>query len=183
MATEFQSFKADNEAAPVQHTEELSTPPWSNPSRVERMKASFCIKSNGVPVNIDKVQEIATSNSIQVTKSVVKENGDVYVDLPSTENREKLIPLLTDDTFARNEIVNIKSKLPTVSILDVSSFTSKETFLEKVKRQNPLIKEKIESGSEFSIVFSKKPRDDVSDRRKKYFQVVARVSVYDELLK
>ena len=175
LATEFQSFKAENVAVPVQVTEEVHRLPWSNPAQVERMKASLCIKSNGVPVNIEKVQEIAITNSIQVSKTIVKDNGDVYVDLPSRENRDKLTPLLTHDTFTGNEIVNIKSKLPTISILNVTSFTSKEELVEKVKRQNPLIKEKIENGSEFSIVFFKKPREDESDGKNKYFQVVARV--------
>ena len=76
------------------------------------MKASLCSKINRVPVNIEKVQEIVAANSIQVSKTVAKDNGDVYVDLPSKENREKLTPLLNDDTFARNEVVDIKSKFP-----------------------------------------------------------------------
>ena len=107
-----------------------------------------------------------------MSKTVVKDNGAVYVDLPSKENREKLTSLLNDDTFARNEVVDIKSKFPTISILNVKSFTSKEDFLEKVKRQNPLIKEKMEDGAEF---FTKKPREE-ENNRKKYYQVVVRVS-------
>ena len=46
--------------------------------------------------------------------------------------------------------------------------------MEKVKRQNPVIKEKIENGSEFSIVYSKQPREGGSTNN--YYQVVARVS-------
>ena len=104
------------------------------------MKSSLCIKSNGNEVNLAKVQELAANHSIQVSKTTVKENGDVYVDLPSRENREKLAPLLNDNEFAENSVVELKSKLPTISILDVKEFTSKEVFLEKIKKQNPKIR-------------------------------------------
>ena len=151
---------------------------WSNPQRVAKMKASLCIRSKGAPVNLEKVQEIAKTHSIQVSKTVVKDNGDVFVDLPTEENRDKLSPLLQqeqEETFARNEIVNVKSKLPTISILDVKDYTTKEEFVEKVKGQNPVIKNLIEKGSEFSIVFSKEPKND-GNNRNKYHQVIARVS-------
>ena len=121
-----------------------------------------------------KVNELATNNSIQVSKTTVKENGDVYVDMPSKESREKLLPLLVDVT-ANENVVELKSKLPTISILNVSEFVSKEDFVEKIKQQNPQIKEKIEQGSELSIVFSRKPNDNAPEQ-KKFHQVVARVS-------
>ena len=95
---------------------------------------------------------------------------------PSNDNRERLLPLLEDETFAQNEIVTLKSKLPSVSILNVESFDSKEEFIEKVKNQNPEIKELMEQGSEFSIVFAKEPRESGSNGKKEYYQVVARVS-------
>ena len=121
-----------------------------------------------------KVHELATNNSIQVNKTTVKENGDVYVDLPSKENQEKLLPLLAEVTENEN-LVKLKSKLPTISILNVSEFTSKEEFIEKVKQQNPQIKVKVDEGSEFSIVFCKKPVE-TAPANKKFHQIVARVS-------
>ena len=74
-------------------------------------------------------------------KTVLKPNGDVYVSMPSEENREKLMPLLEDEAFENNEIVNLKSKNPTISILNVKEFTTKEEFVEKVRRQNPRMTE------------------------------------------
>ena len=71
--------------------------------------------------------------------------------------------------------MNLKSKHPTISILSVKDYTTKEEFVEKVKRQNPVIKELIDKGSDFSIVFSKEPKTDVRNRDQ-YYQVVARVS-------
>ena len=172
LANEFKSFKEESKSQVVEKQEEEKV--WSNKEKVAKIKASLCIKSNGSKVNMRKVQEIATSNSIQVSRTTVKENGDVFVDLPSVENREKLTPLLSDGELAGHDIVELKSKLPTISILDVKDFESKEEFIEKVKKQNPGIKQLIEAGSVFSIVFSKSPTTGEGGR--KYHQVVARVS-------
>ena len=147
-------------------------------TRIEKMKKSLCIKSNGTPVDMSKVQNMATSNSIQVSKTTVQDNGDVYVDLPSEENCDKIVPLLEEN----NEVVKLKSKLPTISILNVKDFESKEQFVEKMKRQNRGIKDLIDQGGEFSIVFAKKPKETSAENGKNnYYQIVARVS--DEIRK
>ena len=124
--------------------------------RFKRMTSSLCIKSNGTEVDIEKMQELARDNSIQVTKTTIKENGDVYLELPSKDNREKLAPLLNDEAFASNSVIELRTKLPTISILDVKKFSTKEEFISKVKQQNPVINKLIEGKSEFSIVYSKK---------------------------
>ena len=172
LAKEFSEFKKQSSEKPQVNDEKEQ--PWCNTQRVAKMKTSLCIKSNGSPVNLEKVGELATTNSIQVSKTVVKDNGDVYVELPSKENCEKLSPLLSEETFANNEVVTVKSKLPSISILNVKSFTSKEEFIGKIKQQNPTIKELVEKGSDFSIVFAKEPCEENNQRQK--FQVVARVS-------
>ena len=86
LVAEFQEFKQGAEN-PKQG--EAEGKPWSNTERVKKLKASLCIKANGTDVNLAKMKEIAVSNSIQVSKTTVKDNGDVYIDLPSEENREK----------------------------------------------------------------------------------------------
>ena len=73
------------------------------------MTSSLCITSNGTVVNLAKMQELAKTNSIQVTKTTVKENGDVYVDLSSEENRVKLALLLSDQAFATNSVIKLKT--------------------------------------------------------------------------
>ena len=62
--------------------------------------------------------------------------------------------------------------------LGVENFSSKEDFIEVVKKLNPKVKELIDkgSGSDFSIVFAKEPREGDTQARKNYWQVVARVS-------
>ena len=173
LASEFKSFKTEQSAKPAAET---PVTPWNNKDRVEKMKSSLCIKSNnGAPVNIEKVQELATSHSIQVSKTNVKDNGDVYVEFPCDENYQKFVPLLEDESFGENEIVRVKNKLPTVTILGVRNYTTKEEFIEKVKKQNPQLKEKLDQDSQFTIVYSKKPRDNAPEG-KDGFQVVARVS-------
>ena len=74
-------------------------------------------------------------------------------------------------TFEAHSVVELKRKLPAISILDVKEFSSKEEFTEKIKKQNPKVKQLIETGSEFSIVYNKSPVGE-----NKYHQVVARVS-------
>ena len=53
----------------------------------------------------------------------------------------------------------------------MKEFPTKEEFIEKIKKQNPKVKQLIEEGSEFSIVYTKSPGGE-----NKYHQVVARVS-------
>ena len=172
LAEEFKSFK---EAKLVEEIPEVNK--WQNKNKVEKMKSSLCIKENDTQVNLNKIQEIAANNGIQVSRAEVKENGDIYVDLPSKENREKITTLLREENLNAEDIVELKSKLPTITILSVNQFSTKQDFIERVKKQNPGIEEKIDKGPEFSIVFSKKSTDIESDNPgKKYFQVVARVN-------
>ena len=182
LVSEFKLFKEEKSAQNVGQTKADITEngwndsTWSNEARTKKMTSALCIKSKGVNVNIDKVKEIAVDNNIQVTNTVVQENGDVYVNLPTKENRDKLTHLLGDEAFNGNEVVSMKSRLPTLSVNSINEFTTKEDFVEKVKQQNPRIKEEINKGSIFSIVYVKKPPDLEVENGKKCYQIVARVS-------
>ena len=133
--------------------------------------SSICVKSSGLPVDVKKICEIATQNGVQVRRHNVTEKGDVYVDLPSKEVSDKLSSLLQNTTNFKGSVVQLKKKLPSISILNVTNFESKTDFLNKIMLQNPVIKDMIGQGSEFNIVYSKAPLPG-----KSYFQVVARVS-------
>ena len=93
---------------------------WNDEQRMKKVKegVTLCIKSEGETVDMSKVKEVVTKNGIQVTKtSVSRRNGDVYIDLPSNENRDKLIPLLQVATsYPGERIVHVKQKYPTISI-------------------------------------------------------------------
>ena len=174
LAAEFKAFKAESRSTvpPKGNVNSLSES-WSDKVRNTSTKnSSLCLKSSGKPVDLNFVKKIAVDNSIQVSGTSVKTNGDVYVNLSNVENRDKIVPLLAVNHPADN-IVKLKSKLPTISILNVETFISKEDFISKVKQQNPAIKELIELGSEFSIAFVRS--DDNSETTQKYYQVVARI--------
>ena len=177
LAREVQTLKTEHYTpnTPTEETRDVDKP-WSDTGRVKKMKASLCIQSNGTEIDMAKVQEIAVQNRIQVSKATTKDNGDVYVELPSEENREKLKPLLNNEAFAAHNVVELKSKLPTISILDVKEFSSKEEFVQKVMNQNEDIKTLVEAGSTFSVVYSKSPPNNTNSEAKKYHQIVARVS-------
>ena len=55
---------------------------------MKRKISSLHFMSNSAEVDMAKIQELAMNNSTQVTKTTVKESGDVNVDLTSTENRK-----------------------------------------------------------------------------------------------
>ena len=94
----------------------------------------------------------------------------MYVNLPKDENRKKLAPLLNNGDFEGHNVIEVQSKLPTITILDVTEFTDKNNFIERIKKQNPDIAEKMNNGSKFEIVFAKKSRNDENN-----FHVVARM--------
>ena len=85
---------------------------------------------------MSKVKEIVTSHGIQVTKATVsKKNGDVYIDCPTNESRDKLLPLLNDAEIPGNRIINVKQKCPTISIKNVSNYVDEKEFKEKIRLQ------------------------------------------------
>ena len=118
------------------------------------------------------------TNSIQISHAKVDSNGGVIIKMPSVENRDKLSPILQESGFSSNRIEALESKSPTIAVLDVENYTTKEEFVEKVKNQNPDIREKIETGSLFKVVFGKKRRDndEIGSAEGKYYQVIIRVS-------
>ena len=107
---------------------------WLNKNRTEEMKKSMkvtmCIKSNqGVAVDLNRVKEIITTHGVQVTKaSVDKKSGDLYVNFPSEENREKLFPLSEEEQFPGNKVINLKKRYPTISIRGVSDYDTEDEF-------------------------------------------------------
>lgn len=152
---------------------------WEDQNRIKKVKecVTVCIKSEGQAVDMVKVKNIVTSNGIQVSKaSVNKKNGDLYIDLPSDKSKDQLLPLLNDANIPGSRIVNVKQKCPSISIRNVTGYVDEEVFIEMVKAQNKVIKEKIESGSEFSVVFTKKNMNkSQSDDKEAGYLIVMRV--------
>lgn len=172
------------DASPTTATTELQQP-WRKVEegirKVKKVKKgiTLCVKSDGgESVNLGKVKEIVATNGVQVTKaSINKRNGDLYIDLPTKENRDKLVPLLDQADIPGNRVINVKQKCPTISLRNVSDYVDEDDFITKIKAQNNGLSEKIEGGSEFSVVFTRKNRrseDDENEPSK--VLVVLRVS-------
>ena len=197
LVQEFKKFKANPElrAQPATATPQTvegepaaKQMAWTDAVRTKEVvqtkdKVTVCIKSGGSKVDMSKVKAVVTENGIQISKSSVNhKNGDVYVELPSGEERDKLVPLLTNTAIPGNTVVNVKSKCPVITIRNVLNFESEENFIEKVKTQNRLIGEKFAEGAEFSIVFSKEHEmrpgfgRDLEGENNTVHQIVARVS-------
>ena len=167
-------------------------PAWTDPKETDRIikqkesKVTLCIKNDNQDAGIDmkKVKNVVTSHGIQITNaSVNRKNGDVYFDLPSPEEREKLVPLLKDEVITGNTIVNVKKKCPVITIKNVSDYVDEEELIARIKAQNSKIGELIDkNGSEFTVVFAKELKTKsrttafVEDENSKLFQIVARVS-------
>ena len=120
---------------------------WTDGERMKKVKqgVTVCIKNDSESVDVNKVKEVVVSHGVQVMKaSVNKKNGDLYIDLPNKESRDKLIPILNEADIDSNQIIAVKQKLPTISIRNVVNYVDEYDFVAQVKKQNPLIKEKME---------------------------------------
>ena len=197
-----QSKEADRNIEPIQHSSnatiekninskkanETDRGVWQDNKRLENVKRSqkvtVCIKkSENSTVDLKKVKEVVVKNGVQVNKvSVNKKNGDLYVDFPSDEQRDKLIPLLADEDSQNNTVINVKSKCPVITIRNVSNFVDEASFISAVKTQNPEIAGKIDAGSEFRVVFTKEhklkegEKPYVDNETNSSYQVVVRVN-------
>ena len=134
----------------------------------KKRNSTLCIK-NGADLKV--VENIAVENSIQISNTTVHDKGDLFINMPSKQNRDKLAPLLTNYGVKIENIVEIEGKLPTVSVNDVTCFENNEQFIDKVRKQNPDINVKMENGSTFKVVFTRKSKEGNNK-----CQVVIRVS-------
>ena len=151
---------------------EQERPSWSGVVKSSNTESSLLIKAKeGVAVDLNIVKEIVVSNSIPVKSTVVKENGDTYINFPSTGSREKITPLLKSSVIPETNIVTLKSKLPTIAISGIEGTLGKQDLLEQICKQNTDISALIAKGSTLEVVFIKDPDD-----RYRTSQAVARVS-------
>ena len=97
---------------------------WSDRKRLSNIRSSLLIKpdENGKPVELDVVRELAMKNGIQVDTAKVTNDSKMFINLPSTKNRDKLTPLIQSSSLAKpDQIVTINSKLPTTVSLSLAS--------------------------------------------------------------
>ena len=138
-----------NNGVPTDHC----VAPYANAVKMPRDKATLLIKGNkGTPVDIEKVKEIVVDNKVPVLSTNVRENGDTYINFPSIDNRDKVTSLIKEKVATENDVVTMKSKLPSISITGITDNLNKSELLERIRQQNAEISNLIESGSVFEIV-------------------------------
>ena len=146
---------------------------WDNRERINNVvKSSIMLKpdTQGNPVDQKKLKAVVIDNGIKVDKVVVSSTGDTFINFPSDNQREKLAPLLQTNNI-NNNVVTLKSKLPTISLLHVTENMTHEKIVEGLCNQNESIGALVSSGQELSVVFTKPPTEQYTN-----YQVVLRVS-------
>ena len=146
---------------------------WGNQGKVKEIRTALLIKkdsASGKSVDLDKLEKTVIENRIPVNSIHVSDSGDTFVNLPNKSSSEKLQPLLKDSE-PTNEIVTLKSKLPTIALLGVTREYDKPDIENMIIRQNAVIGTLVENGSELKVLYTKAPADG-----KPYHQVVLRVS-------
>ena len=154
---------------------------WGNKGSVSKIKSSFLAKVNdqGKKVAPKDVRKIAVDQGIPVDSVIEKDNGDLYVNLPDKNSCEKIAEIL-QNSHKTNKLVKLISRLPTVSILDITARDMKndanedltnEEIKQHICNQNHILKDLVSNGSQLEIVFCKPP-----PTGKKFYTVVARVA-------
>ena len=151
--------------------------PWGDSSKVDKIKvdlvkSSLMVKpdNQGNPVDVNKIKTLAVNNGIPVNSIKVTTKGETFVNLPSEQIRNKFTPLLQAQESS-NEVLNVKSKLPTISLLRVTEALTPNEIKEALYRQNENIKALMDAKSHLSVVFTKPPGENQD-----YHQIALRVS-------
>lgn len=153
---------------------------WNNTARMHKVKSAIVVKADqqGNKVSAKEVRKIVTEKGIPVNSVIESDTGELFVNLPDEESRDRVSQLL-EESHASNPIVKLQSKLPSISIMgltaremdnDGEDFTSAE-LEEDIYKQNKSIAQLIDRGSVLKIVYIKPPA-----RQQEYYTVVARIS-------
>ena len=94
-------------------------------------------KKNGPSADMDAIYRAAVDTNTAVSKAYNNNAGDTVVVLEDEKSKESMLPLLNEamdnDSFT---VVTPKSRLPTITIIDIPSNYSKKDLLARVKNQN-----------------------------------------------
>ena len=157
-----------------------SNNPWSDQLRTEKVKSALLVKPNGAGNKVDtqKVRKIVTENRIPVNSVVETQNGELFVNLPDEESRDRVSDLIEE---SGNDVVKLQSKLPTVSLMGMTvkemkneegEYFSKTELEESIYNLNKPIADLVDNGAVLKVVYIKPPKQD----HQKFYTVVARVS-------
>ena len=150
-------------------------------SQSNKIKSALVIKPDdqGNRVNSKAVRKIADKEGIPVDSVVEMESGEMFVNVPDADSRDRVCQLL-EESHSTNQVLKLKPKLPSIEIMGVTSKDvqnednddlTTEELENSILRQNKAIAQLVELGSELKVVFIRKPPP-----RKVYYTVVIRVS-------
>ena len=156
--------------------------PWTNIGAVKKLKSSLMIKphtSQGQP-EISVINKLVSDNKLQVHNvGVNPTTGNTYINCPSDAARNEIKTKL-QEKYGDYDIQELSEMLPTISIVGITKHqwdiakVSEEhfnSFTQALKDQNPKLKDLINNGETFKIIFMKPPGGEYEN-----FQIVARVS-------
>ena len=161
--------------------DEVKPTVWSDVTRVQKVKSALVVKPDqrGNTVNSKDVRKIAADEGIPVDSVIESGNGEMFVNLPDEESRDRVSQLLVE-SHSDNPVVKLKSKLPSIAVYGVTSRDvkngddvdlSKEELAQCIYRQNGSIAALMDKGSHLSVVYVRSP-----PARKVFYTVVLRVS-------
>lgn len=148
---------------------------WKKKSKVKEIRTSLLVKRNaaqGTSIDVEQLEQTAVENGIPLNSVHVTESGDTFINLPDQSSRDKLQPLIRVSA-PDNEVITLKSKLPSIALLGVTKEYTKPEIIDKIKKQNEVIRLLADEGSHLSVLYTKSPGDDDD---KPYHQVVLKVS-------
>lgn len=154
---------------------------WGDKDAITQIKSSLVAKpnDNGKTVKPKDVRKIAAEKGIPVRSVIEKENGDLLVNLPDKTSCDQISQILTEN-HDKNKVIKLTSRLPTVSILNITSNDMKndenqDLTATDVKthicKQNKILEQLVTEGEQLDIVYCKPPPPG-----KKFYTVAARVS-------
>ena len=69
------------------------------------------------------------NHKIPVLSTNVKENGDTYINFPPLENRDEVTSIIKSKVSTENDVVTMKSKLPSISITGIAEKLNKSELV------------------------------------------------------
>ena len=175
------TVKVDKISETKAKPDEIATTVWGDKNKVQKMKSALVIKpdGHGKKVNANVVRKFAANEGIPVDSVIEAVNGEMFVNLPDEESRDRVGQFL-EETHSSNPIVKLMSKLPTIAVMGVTSRDVKNDededltpaqLEQSIYKQNRSIAHLIDNGSQLKVVFVRPPPP-----RKLFYTVVIRVS-------
>ena len=109
-------------------------------------------------LDLDTIHEIVVDTELPVNKVGVSSIGNTFVHCPTIEITDKLQEQFSD--MPGQTVHSLKNKQPSISIVGITENFTKDTLVERIRIENKYVKELMNDGHTFKILFMKPPRAD-----------------------